>query len=143
MMFDETVPPSWADTVRGRKVAKLLRRLDRIARKFPDTLNKRQRQWMREIQKYAQPRQEPTNNIVKVLKEKIERFEAYLAGANAQQRAKSGRLVSEAEHIAHTQDFARRRRLYLSGGERTPLPPTQQEKWWRRHRSANPPESSN
>jgi hypothetical protein len=135
-MFDETVPPSWADTERGRDVAKLLRRLDGIARKFPDTFSKRQRQWMREIQKYAQPRREPTNNLVAVLEEKIDRFEAYLAGANTQRRAESGRLVSEAERIAHTQDFARRRRLYLSGGDRTPLPPTQQEKWWRRHRGA-------
>jgi hypothetical protein len=142
MKFDEAGRPFWADTEPGRDIAKLLRRLDRLARKFPDTLNKRQRQWMREIQKYAQPRQAPTKNIVAVLKEKIDRFEAYLAGANAQQRAKSGRLVSEAERIAHTQDFARRRRLYLSGGARTPLPPTQHETWWRHHRSPNPPQSS-
>jgi hypothetical protein len=141
-MFDEAVPPSWADSARGREVAKLLRRLDGIAGKFPDTLNKRQRQWMREIQKYAQPRHEPTNKIVTVLKEKIDKFEAYLAGANAQQTAKSGRLVSEAERIAHTQDLARRRRLYLSSGTRQLLPPPRQEKWWRHHGSVNPPPSA-
>jgi hypothetical protein len=142
MTFDETVPPSWADTERGRSVAKLLRRLDRIARTFPDALSKRQRQWMRAIQKYAQPRHEPTKSAVDALKEKVERFDAYLAGANAQQKAKSGRLVHEAERIAHTQDFARRRRLYLSGGGKAPLLPAHQETWWRRRRrSATPSES--
>lgn len=141
MTFDETVPPSWADTERGRDVAKLLRRLDSITSRFPDAFNKRQRQWMREIQKYAQPRQKPTNKIVTVLKEKIDKFEAYLAGANVQQTATSGRLVSDAERIAHTQDSARRRRLYLSSGTRRPLPPPRQEKWWRHHRSVTPPPS--
>jgi len=142
-MLDERVPPPWADTERGQEVARLLRRLDRIARKFPDVLNKRQRQWMREIQKHAQLRRAPTNKMVAALKEKIDKFEAYLASPNRQQSAKRGRLVDEAEHIAHTQDFARRRRLYLSGGKRAPLPPAQPKKWWHHHRGSNPPGASN
>lgn len=140
-MLDERVPPPWANTQQGQEVAKLLRHLDGIVRNFPNVLNKRQRLWMREIQRHAQPRRAPTNKMVAVLKEKIDKFETYLASPNKQQNAKRGRVVDEAERIAHTQDFTRRRRLYLSGGKRTSLPPAQ-HKWWHHHRGSNSPAAS-